>query len=127
MDGIHRAQMQKSFTIFGYPIRDYVYLFAMLSAAVGGYAGISGTPNQTTDAVTAQTDSILVAFDELRGLVLINTRSSQRNILRLDEVERFEQDIISHVDSLHVITIQGLKNLDGYFRGRLDQIKPGEN
>jgi len=118
---------QKRVSVFGYPIKDYLYLFAMISAALGSYAGISGTPNQTRDAVTAQTDSFLVAFDELRSLVLINTRSSQRNVLRLDEVESFERDIISHVDSLHGITLQGLRNLDGYFRGRLDQIGPPGN
>lgn len=114
-------------TVFGYPLKDWIIILGLFTTVAGGAFTIGGTPNQTTEAIETQTGTIEMQTSaivrdlrEIRATLDSNGRMARSNADRIDDLERAMD---SRLDSIQTTMIQGLKNLDGYFRGRLDQIK----
>jgi len=113
----------KKTTIFGYPLKDWVILFAILTGGTStlAYTGLPG--NRKEDAVGQKTVNML---EDIQDSIDLTARTSQRNSARIDALEDsrndFREDISAELDTLQHTLVLGLANLDGYFKGRLDQI-----
>jgi len=104
-------------TLFGYPVRDWVILVSFFASIMVGGIYIGGTPNQTTTAIDDQTKQISEDLQRIQRSLDISSRLAQTNAVRISSIE-------SQIDSMQKVMIEGLRNLDGYFRGRLDQLRP---
>lgn len=109
--------------IFGYPLKDWIILLTFLGFGTGAAVSIGGTPGQTRQAITEQTDTLTVQIDRLTEAIRLNTRSAQINASRIEDHKRFEEDIDQRLKALEGTVMEGLKNLDGYFQGRADEYK----
>lgn len=113
-------------TIFGGTVREWVIVVALLGTFAGNMLNvfIGGTPNSTNAAITDQTEALITSLDQLRGEIRLNSQLAQRNALKIGDVEASNMAINKRMDSLYQTLMDGLENLDGYFRGRLDQLRP---
>ncbi|HMB91843.1 MAG TPA: hypothetical protein VKP65_13405 [Rhodothermales bacterium] len=117
---------KEGITIFDHSIRDWIILLGMFTSIAAGGIVVGGTPGQTRAAIDFQTQRLSEDLNEIQGAIETNGRMTQRNALRIDDIEDFSSQIDERLDSLHKTMIEGYRNLDGYFRGRLDQIKGTE-
>lgn len=104
--------------IFGYPIRDWIFLLALLGVGIGGGSLATGSV-QASEAIESR---ISVMSSELRDMSESIDRSTSLSIINARRLDNLEDDIETRIDSLHRTMLKGLGNLDGYFKGRLDQI-----
>jgi hypothetical protein len=107
-------------TVFGHPAKDCVILFTMFASIAAGGIVVGGTPGQTRDAIDSQTRTLSEDLRLIRSAIERNTR-------RIDSLDEYSEEMSARMDSLHQTMIEGYRNLDGYFRGRLDQLRSIEN
>ena len=99
-----------------------VLIAFILGIPVGGgiiFANATGTPAQTTQEVKVQADTLK------NVLTRINTQ-----LVELNEGQKLNTSIIylnnkradARMDSLYSLTMDFARNMDGYFKGRLDQL-----
>lgn len=119
-------------TLFGYPVRDWVIIVGICTSFLAGNVWIGGTAKGTKDAITDQTQAIVTSLTQLRSEIRLNSQLAQRNSIKIGDMEDSYNDMSKRMDSLYSTLMDGLDNLDGYFRGRLDELRssptrPGSN
>lgn len=108
-------------TVFGYPLKDWILIVAIVGGAGGGFYTLGGSPKQTTNAITDLNKSISSEMSSLRDAMEVNTRLTTRNTLRIDKLEDLNDHWNRRLDSVvDTVLIVG-KNLEGYLKGRMDQ------
>ena len=113
------SEEKTRFKVFGYPLKDWVIAIAFLTGVPVGAISIGGTPGQTTEAIREQEESVTDALKDIRDSIDASNLRSEMNARRIDDLE---DRIYVRLDSIQSQMTEGYKNLDGYFRGRLDQI-----
>lgn len=97
-----------------------VLIAFVLGVPVGSFTVATrtvGTPAETTVAVQQQTDTLATVLTKVND-TLVELKTGQ--IENTKAIEASNQATTDRMDSLYSLTMDGLHNLDGYFRGRLD-------
>ena len=106
------------------PMKHLLLLVAfILGVPVGGYTYATktgGTSAATTTAVQNQTDTLATVLGGI-GEQLIELNTGQHKNTKL--IEANNQAHLDRMDSLYSLTMDFARNIDGYYKGRFDQMK----
>jgi len=109
---------------FHLPTKYVLLLFAfVLGVPVGSFTYATktgGTPAETTVAVNNQTQTLAPILTNVQNTLQQLKVGQDENTQAIEANNRGNRQ---RMDSLYSLTMDGLQNLDGYFRGRLDQMQ----